>query len=466
LTPRSQRPCARTEALVAETGPPKVGASGFAASAVPSGDHSPTGRSEKAVGRTADMHAAEKSDDLIVPAKRAAPGIDDVTWQEYVQGFETRLQDLHRRIHQDRYRAQPSKRAWITKSDGKLRPLGIAALEDKIVQAAMVELLSQIYEVDFNGFSYGYRPGKSQHNALDAVSVGLQKRKVNWILDVDVQSFFDSISHESLLKALQVRIGDRRILALIQKWLTAGVSDQGEWLPTTVGTPHGAVASPFLANVMLHYILDEWIDNWRSGCRGDVIVVRYADDFVIGFQHRFEVERCLRELRERFATYGLHLHPEKTRLIEFGRFAESQRRERGESRPETFNFLGFTHYCGTTRSGWFKVGRKPMAERMRMKLVEIKQRLRRRNNDRLDEIGRWLRSVVRGWLQYFAVPGTSKALDQFVTEVERLWARALRRRSQRGRRSWPWTRINKLVQHWIPPPKIVHPYPDQRLCVK
>ena len=319
-------------------------------SVVPCGDHSPMGRSGKAEGRTADMHAAEKSDDLIVPAKRtnnaessvaesvegrgsaqvneerlqiarpqrrdhqswglfgvrkaaeknrmlrftnlmhhltlellqasffdlkkrAAPGIDDVTWQEYVQDFETRLKDLHLRIHQDRYRAQPSKRAWIEKSDGKLRPLGIAALEDKIVQAAVVELLSQIYEVDFKGFSYGYRPGKSQHNALDAVSVGLQQRKVNWILDADIQGFFDSISHEWLLKALQARIGDRRILALIQKWLTAGVSDEGEWLPTTVGTPQGAVASPFLANVMLHYILDEWIDNWRRECRGDVSAV-------------------------------------------------------------------------------------------------------------------------------------------------------------------------------------------------
>lgn len=265
--------------------------------------------------------------------KQAAPGIDPprrMTWQEYAPDFEKRLEDLHARVHSGRYRAQPSKRQWIPKSDGRLRPLGIAALEDKIVQAAMVTLLSQIYEVDFLGFSYGVRPGKSQHNALDAVSVGLLKRKVIWILDADIQGFFDNISHEWLLKMLGVRIGDRRVLALIQKWLTAGVSDEGEWSPTTVGTPQGAVISPLLANVFLHYVLDQWLDNWRRTCRGDVIVVRYADDFVMGFQHRAEADRCLRELRERLATHGLTLHPEKTRLIEFGRFAAEQRQQRGE----------------------------------------------------------------------------------------------------------------------------------------
>lgn len=398
--------------------------------------------------------------------KNAVPGIDDVTWREYVSDFAPRLQDLYARVRSGRYRAQPSKRQWIPKSDGRLRPLGIAALEDKIVQAAMVTLLSQIYEVDFQGFSYGFRPGKSQHNALDAVSVGLQKRKVNWILDADIQGFFDNISHERLLQALAIRIGDRRVLALIQKWLTAGVSEEGEWQPTPVGTPQGAVISPFLANVYLHYVLDQWITDWRRPCRGDVIIVRYADDFVMGFQHRDVAERCLRDLRERLAAYGLTLHPEKTRLLEFGRFAASQRQQREESAPETFVFLGFTHYCGTTRKGWFKVGRLPLSKRMRTKLAEIKQHLRRRMHACVAETGKWLRSVVRGWLNYYAVPGTSRVLDRFVTEVDRLWVKALRRRSQRGGRAWPWSRISKLIKHWIPRPHIVHPYPDQRLCVR
>lgn len=515
-------------------------------SAVPSGDHLPLGRSDKAEGCTADVHVAEESDDPIVPTKQAnnanevmlriaaesvegrgsaegneeqswsdwtqsrthhswgllgvrlaaekdrelcftnlmhhltlelltaaffdlnkhaAPGSDDMTWHEYLQNLQLRLQDLHARVHGGRYRAQPSKRQWIPKASGGQRPLGIAALEDKIVQSAMVTLLSQIYTVDFIGFSYGFCPGKGQHDALDAVSVGLQKRKVNWILDADIQGFFDNISHEWLLKALQVRIGDQRVLGLIEKWLTAGVSDEGEWLPTTVGTPQGAVISPLLANMFLHYILDQWVNNWRRNCRGDVIIVRYADDFVMGFQSYQDAIRCLRELRERFALYGLSLHPEKTRLLEFGRFAADQRQQRGESQPETFAFLGFTHYCGKTRKGWFKVGRLPLAQRMRIKLGELKRDLRRRMHAPVAETGKWLRSVVRGWLNYYAVPGTSHVIDQFVTEVERMWAKILRRRSQRGRRAWPWSRINKLTRHWIPRAHIVHPYPNQRLSV-
>ena len=547
MTPRSQRPCAWTEALFAETGPPKADR-WFPAATTCRWD----GRTRPQAVLPIRLRRTEESDGLIVTSKRAnnadealpraaaesvegrgpakgneesarggpidrpqrrnhqsgglfgvrlaakknrklrftnlmhhltlellhasffdlkkkaAPGIDPprrMTWHEYAQDFETRLQDLHARVHSGRYRAQPSKRQWISKSDGRLRPLGIATLEDKVVQAAMVTLLSQIYEVDFAGFSYGFRPGKSQHDALDAVSVGLLKRQVNWILDADIQGFFDNISHEWLLKALEVRIGDRRVLALIRKWLTAGVSDEGEWLPTTVGTPQGAVLSPLLANVFLHYVLDQWLVNWRRQCRGDVIVVRYADDFVMGFQHRDGAERCLRNLRERLAKYGLTLHPEKTRLLEFGRFATRQRQQRGESPPETFAFLGFTHHCGKTRKGWFKVGRLPLTKRLRTKLAEVKEHLRRRMHEPVEQTGQWLRSVVRGWLNYYAVPGTSHVLDQFVTEVDRLWAKSLRRRSQRGKRSWPWTRISKLVKHWIPRARIVHPYPDQRLCV-
>lgn len=394
--------------------------------------------------------------------KNAAAGIDEVTWREYAQDFEAHLQDLHMRVRSDRYHALASRRKWIPKTDGKLRPLGIAALEDKIVQAAVVTLLSQIYEVDFKGFSYGFRPGRSQHNALDALSVGLTQRHVNWVLDADIKGFFDNIPHEKLLQALGVRIGDRRLLKLIEQWLTAGVIDAGEWLPGVLGTPQGSVISPLLANVFLHYVLDCWVETWRQSCRGDVIIVRYADDFVMGFQADREARRCKQELQARLATFGLTLHPEKTRLIEFGRYAEQQRRQRGETRPETFNFLGFTHYCGRTRQGWFKVGRQPIATRLRATLAKLKEELRKRRHDPISQTGAWLRSVVRGWLNYFAVPGTSRVLDQFVTQVERLWLKQLRRRSQRGRRL-TWTSYAKLSHRWIPRARIVHPYPDQRL---
>lgn len=396
--------------------------------------------------------------------KCAAPGIDDLTWQEYYQDHKSRLADLHARVHSGRYRSLPSRRKWIAKTDGKLRPLGIAALEDKIVQAAMATLLGLIYEVDFKGFSYGFRPHRSQHNALDALSVGLIKRHVNWVLDADIQGFFDNISHDLLLTALKVRIGDRRVLALIQQWLKAGVLEEGEWLPGELGTPQGAVISPLLANVYLHYVLDQWVDDWRQRCVGDVIIVRYADDFVMGFQMEREAKRCQQALQARLASFGLTLHPEKTRLIEFGRYAERQRRQRGEDRPETFDFLGFTHYCGQTRQGWFKVGRQPIAKRMRAKLSEIKEHLRRRMHDPVAVTGKWLRSVVRGWLNYYAVPGTSSVIDQFVTQVDRLWVKTLRRRSQRGRRN-TWASLSKLVKRWIPRARIVHPYPDQRLRV-
>lgn len=394
--------------------------------------------------------------------KNAAAGIDEVTWREYAQGFENRLRDLHERVRSGRYRATASRRKWVPKTDGKLRPLGIAALEDKIVQAAVVTLLSQIYEVDFVGFSYGFRPGRNQHRALDAISVGLTQRYVNWVLDADIKGFFDNIPHERMLQALRVRVGDRRLLKLIEQWLTAGVIDEGEWLPGILGTPQGSVISPLLANVFLHYVLDCWVENWRQSCRGDVIIVRYADDFVMGFQADREARRCLQALQARLATFGLTLHPEKTRLIEFGRYAEQQRRQRGETGPETFNFLGFTHYCGKTRRGWFKVGRQPIAARMRATLAKIKEELRKRRHDPVSQTGQWLRSVVRGWLNYFAVPGTSRVLDQFVTQVERLWLKQLRRRSQRGRRL-TWQSFSQLSRRWIPRARIVHPYPDQRL---
>jgi group II intron reverse transcriptase/maturase len=397
--------------------------------------------------------------------RMAAPGVDGVTWHDYGQDLEDRIDDLHGRVHRGAYRAQPSKRAWIPKADGRQRPLGIAALEDKIVQQAVKIVLEQIYEEDFLGFSYGFRPWRSCHNALDALYVGIEHRKVNWVLDADIRGFFDNIDHEWLLRFLRHRIADKRILRLIRKWLTAGVSEDGQWTRTTVGTPQGSVISPLLANVFLHYVLDLWANRWRDRhARGSVIIVRYADDFVMGFQSQVDAERFLRELRERMEQFGLQLHPEKTRLVEFGRYGAERREKRGEGKPETFNFLGFTHCCGTTRKGAFTIKRKSIAKRLRAKLQEIKQQLKFRMHSKVKEVGSWLNSVVRGWLNYHAVPGNIDCLDDFHTQVERLWLRILRRRSQKGR-SWSWKRFQRLARRWLPKAQILHPYPDERFAV-
>jgi len=399
--------------------------------------------------------------------REARPGIDGVTWLDYGdEQLLSRLSDLQERVHRGTYRAQPSKRSWIPKADGRQRPLGIASLEDKIVQQAVKTVLEQIYEEDFVGFSYGYRPGREPHNALDALWVGITQRKVNWVLDADIRGFFDAIDHEWLMKFVGHRIADRRILRLIRKWLRAGVSEDGTWKKTTVGTPQGAVISPLLANIYLHYVFDLWVEQWRKRhARGDVIVVRYADDFVMGFQHHSEAERCLRELRERFTKFGLELHSEKTRLIEFGRFAAERRAQRGLEKPETFAFLGFAHYCGTTRQGAFTVKRKSIAQRMRAKLRAVKGQLARFMHDSVDDVGKWLRAVVQGWFNYHAVPGNRPCLDQFRTQVSRLWLRVIRRRSEKGR-CWTWHDMSRLVQRWLPPARILHPYPNQRLAVK
>ena len=397
--------------------------------------------------------------------RQAAPGVDGMTWHEYGRNLEERLDDLHGRIHRGAYWAQPSKRAWIPKADGRQRPLGIAALEDKIVQQAVKTVLEQIYEEDFLGFSYGFRPGRSCHNALDALWVGIAHRKVNWVLDADIRGFFDNIDHEWLLSFVEHRIADRRILRLIRKWLKAGVSEDGQWSRTTVGTPQGSVISPLLANVFLHYVFDLWANQWRKRyARGSVVMVRYADDFVVGFQDRVDAERFLRELRRRFERFGLQLHPDKTRLIEFGRYAAERRAGRGLGKPETFDFLGFTHYCGTTRKGTFTIKRKSVAKRMRAKLQEIKRQLRQRMHDAVVEVGQWLRSVVRGWFNYHAIPGNSACLNQFRTQVQRLWRRILRSRSQKGR-CWTWLRMSRLIARWLPTARILHPYPEQRLTV-
>lgn len=391
--------------------------------------------------------------------KQAAPGVDGMTWQQYGEGLEGRLKDLHGRIHRGAYRAQPSKRQYIPKEDGRKRPLGIAALEDKIVQQAVVTVLNQIYEEDFLGFSYGFRPGRSQHHALDALTVELKRKKVNWVLDADIRGFFDNMNHEWLMKFVEHRIADRRIQRLIQKWLQAGVSEEGKWQESTVGTPQGAVVSPLLANIYLHYVFDLWANQWRGKeARGDMIIVRYADDIVLGFQYREEAETFLEQMRERMQRFGLELHAEKTRLIEFGRFAEANRRRRKEAGPETFNFLGFTHACGRTRKGgWFTVKRQTIKKRMRNKLQAIKQELRKRWHGTVTGMGTWLRSVVRGYFNYHAVPGNLPAMREFRREVARIWLQALRRRSQRS--TLTWKRFVKILDQFLPKPRVLHPYP-------
>lgn len=394
--------------------------------------------------------------------KQAAPGVDGMTWDAYAEDFERRIDDLHTRIHRGTYRAQPSKRGWIPKLDGRLRPLGIAALEDKIVQQAVRTVLECIYEVDFRGFSYGFRPGRSCHRALDALYMGIRKQKVNWILDADIRGFFDNIDHTWLMKFLEHRIADRRILRLVKKWLRAGVSEDGEWSPTKVGTPQGSVISPLLANVFLHYVLDLWVEAWRKRhAKGEVVIVRYADDFVMGFREESDAERCLTALRERLAKFGLEMHPEKTRLIQFGRYAAERRSERGLGPPETFDFLGFTHICGTTRKGDFTIRRNSASKKLRNKLREVKESLRRKMHMDLTRVGSWLSSVYRGWCNYHAIPGNYDRLRQFRTAIQQMWLRTLRRRTQRGRRL-TWEKFSRLTRHWLPTPKILHPYPEVR----
>lgn len=395
--------------------------------------------------------------------KTAASGVDEQTWHGYAEGFEQRIIDLHGRIHRGAYRALPSKRTYIPKGDGTMRKLGIAALEDKIVQQAACTVLACIYEQEFMGFSYGFRPERSQHRALDALSVGIETQNVNWIIDADIRGFFDNISHEWMMKFLAHRIADPKMLRLVKKWLRAGVSEDGTWSPTTVGTPQGAVISPFLANVFLHYVLDQWIAAWRKRARGEVIIVRYADDFVIGFRVEADARQCLVDLQERFTKFGLELHSEKTRLIEFGRFAETHRSKRGEGPPDTFVFLGFTHICSKTRNGRFKILRKTAKKKFRAKLADIKKALTKRMHADLSQVGNWLTGVIRGWYQYYAVPGNFHALKQFRQAILREWLETLRRRSQRGRRM-TWAAFSKTCLSYLPSPKILHPYPKVRFA--
>jgi RNA-directed DNA polymerase len=397
--------------------------------------------------------------------KEAAPGVDGETWRHYGETLEDNLQDLSHRLKRGAYRARPVRRVYIDKSDGRKRPLGVPVLEDKIVQRATVEVLNAVYETDFLGFSYGFRPGRNQHQALDALYTGLLTRKVNWVLDLDIRSFFDKISHEWLVKFIEHRIADRRVVRLIQKWLNAGVLEDGKRIPVKEGTPQGGSASPFLANVYLHYVFDLWVQAWRrKRTHGDVIVVRFADDVVVGFQRKSDAEQFWVELRERMRKFHLELHPEKTRLLEFGPYASDNRERRGEGKPETFNFLGFTHICGKKRSnGRYTVLRHTMRKRLQAKLSEVEAELWRRMHEPIPEVGQWLRAVVGGHTRYYGVPMNGPALSTFWRQVCWRWHRVLSRRSQRSRVTWD--RMQRLINRWLPPPRICHPYPLCRLGV-
>jgi len=397
--------------------------------------------------------------------RRAAPGVDGVTWQDYEANLEGNLRELHAKVHSGSYRALPVRRRFIPKPGGKQRPLGIAALEDKIVQRALVAVLNAIYEEDFLGFSYGFRPGRSQHDALDALSVAICNTPVNWILDADIRGFFDSVSQEWLVRFLEHRIGDERVIRLVRKWLKAGVLEDGNWSVSEMGTPQGAVVSPLLANVYLHYVFDLWAKQWRRReATGNVIVVRYADDIVVGFEHEADARRFWDAMRTRLEQFSLELHGDKTRLLEFGRFAAARRTQRGLGKPETFTFLGFIFICGKTRRGAFQLLRKTRGDRMMARLKEIKAQLRERMHNAIPEQGRWLKAVVTGYFAYHAVPTNLRALRAFRYHVTDLWRRTLRRRSQKD--GLTWERMTKLAAHWLPTPRILHPWPDRRFAVK
>src|SRR5580700_7142309 len=397
--------------------------------------------------------------------KEAAPGVDGETWRHYGEELERNLQDLSERLKRGAYRAKPVRRVYIAKTDGRQRPLGVPVLEDKIVQRSAVEVLNAIYETDFLGFSYGFRPGRSQHHALDALYTGLLTKKVNWVLDVDIRGFFDAIAHGWLVQFVEHRIADQRVVRLIQKWLNAGVLEEGKRTRAEEGTPQGGSASPLLANVYLHYVFDLWVQAWRrKRAHGEVIVVRFADDIVIGFNSKADADQFRVELTERMQKFNLELHPEKTRLLEFGPYAIDQRQRRGEGKPETFNFLGFTHICVKKRSnGRYTVLRQTIRKRLQAKLNEVKAELQRRMHDPIPEQGKWLRAVVGGHFRYYGVPMNYPALALFRFQVGRLWHRALSRRSQNGRVLWD--RMRRLIDRWLPMPSVCHPYPLRRLGV-
>jgi group II intron reverse transcriptase/maturase len=396
--------------------------------------------------------------------RNAAAGVDGVTWKQYEEGLAERLQALCTRIHRGAYRPQPSRRTYIPKEDGTQRALGIAALEDKIVQGAVAAVLSAIYEVDFLGFSYGFRPGRGQHDALDALSVAIQSKKVNYILDADIRGYFDTIDHATLLQLVQERVRDPRVLQLIERWLKAGVMEEGRWKASETGTPQGATISPLLANIMLHHVLDRWAHAWRQkNARGEVIIVRYADDFIVGFQYEQDAKAFQEALQARLREHLLELHPDKTRLIEFGRFARERRSKRGEGKPQTFNFLGFTHICAWGPKG-FWVKRIPKKERVRAKLRKLKEALRRNMHRPVPLLGAWLKNVLIGYYAYFAVPGALWPLHKMRKQLGYFWFKALRRRDQK--RTLNWERMRSIVDTWLPQPRLTHPIPAERFFVR
>lgn len=395
----------------------------------------------------------------------ASAGIDGETWRHYEERMEENLQNLSFRLKKGGYRAKPVRRVFIPKDDGRQRPLGVTALEDKIVQRAVVEVLNAIYETDFLGFSYGFRPERSQHDALDALYVGLLTQKVNWVLSVDICKFFDTISHEWLIKFIEHRIADKRIVRLIKKWLNAGVLDNGNLQFSKEGTPQGGSASPFLANVYLYYVFDLWSHQWRqTQTRGNIVIVRWADDIVVGFQRKTDAETFKQALAQRFQKFDLELNEEKTRLIEFGAYAIGNSKKRGQKKPKTFDFLGFTHICGKKRSnGMFTVVRKTKRKKLRAKLKQVKFELRKRMHDPVPDVGQWLTSVIEGHNRYYGVPMNGDALNTFRFQIAKLWHRVLNRRSQKP--SVTWKRMQRYIDHWLPPAKIHHPYPLRRFGV-
>lgn len=395
----------------------------------------------------------------------AAAGVDGMTWRTYEADLDQRIADLHSRVQRGAYRALPSRRTYIPKSDGQQRPLAVAALEDKIVQRATAAVLNQIYEEDFLGFSYGFRPERGQHDALDALFVGIDTRKVTFILDADIRDFFGSVSQDFLVHFLEHRIGDQRIIRLIRKWLKAGVLEDGIVTVSERGTGQGSVISPLLANTYLHYVFDLWAERWRRReATGDMIIVRYADDIVVGFQYEADGRRFWDAMRERLQKFSLQLHPDKTRLIEFGRFAAANRKRKGLGKPVTFDFLGFTHICGKDRQGRFQIRRKSRRDRRWAKLKEIKNELRRRMHQPIPAQGKWLRQVINGYYAYHAVPTNLRSLSAFREHVRRLWMRTLRRRSQRHALSWE--RTTRLANDWLPQPRVLHPWPSVRFAVR
>jgi len=396
--------------------------------------------------------------------RHAAPGVDDQTWQQYGENLEANLQDLSGRLKRGAYQANPAKRVYVPKADGSLRPIGILVLEDKVVQRATTGVLNNVYEADFKGFSYGFRPGRSQHNALDALYVGIETQNVHWVLDGDVCGFFDAIDHTMLLKFVEHRIADQRVVNHIKKWLNAGVLEDGEVTRKEEGAIQGGSISPLLSNIFLHYVFDLWADQWRRQAgRKKVIIVRFADDFVVGFESRLDAMQFQEDLKERLNCFKLELHPEKTRLIEFGRNAAVNRKQRGEGKPETFDFLGFTHICGKTRKGRFALLRKTMRKKMQRKLMELKKELRKRMHAPISDVGKWLKSVLTGHYRYYGVPCNSHSMKAFREHLLCYWKWIIRRRSQRDRTTW--ARMKLIATRWLPLPHIYHPYPDQRLRV-